>query len=100
MGGAAARGLPTLTEQVLATQTGIGGVLATAATTFKPPANSNVPTTALYICPGASLSTFDVASLKLRRLLLKERVFKYSCSTMLTTDWSVVIIVLVIAFGS
>ena len=29
-----------------------------------------------------------------------ELVFKYSCSTMLTTDWSVVIIVLVIALGS
>ena len=31
--------------------------------------------------------------------LLEQRIFKYSRSTMLTTDWTVVIIVLVIALG-
>jgi len=53
MGGAAARGLPALTDYVLSAQTGIGGVLGTAATNLTPPANSNVPTTGLYIGPGA-----------------------------------------------
>jgi RHS repeat-associated protein len=53
MGGAAARGLPALTDYVLSAQTGIGGVLGTAATSLTPPANSNVPTTGLYIGAGA-----------------------------------------------
>ncbi len=53
MGAAAARGLPALTNSVMAAQTGIGGVLGTAATSLAPPANSNIPTTGLYIGAGA-----------------------------------------------
>jgi len=53
LGGAAEAGLPTLTNYVLSAQTGIGGVLGTAATSLTPSANSNVPTTGLYIGPGA-----------------------------------------------
>ncbi len=53
MGGAVARGLPALTEQVLAAQSGIDGVLGTAATTFKPPASTGAPSAGLYIGPTA-----------------------------------------------
>jgi hypothetical protein len=53
MGGAAEAGLPALTDYVLSAQTGIGGVVGTAATSLTPPANSNVPTTGLYIGSGA-----------------------------------------------
>jgi RHS repeat-associated protein len=45
MGGAAARGLPGLADYVMAAQTGVGGTLGTVVMTFKPPANSYIPTT-------------------------------------------------------
>ena len=52
LGGAAARGLPSLADYVLAVQTGIGTTIGTAAATFTPSA-ANSAITGFYVGQGA-----------------------------------------------